>query len=87
MIPNHPDGYHVTSEINLQQIVLNNQSSNTKVEQEQRLNTHTIQDLKAQGYTDGLIRALQVNKTEFPIRFWVVDNSGSMWTTPMMDIE
>uniref|UniRef100_A0A7S2LTA3 VWFA domain-containing protein n=1 Tax=Leptocylindrus danicus TaxID=163516 RepID=A0A7S2LTA3_9STRA len=82
--PNHPDGYHVTSEINLQQIVLNNQSSNTKVEQhveqEQRLNTHTIQDLKAQGYTDGLIRALQVNKTEFPIRFWVVDNSGSMWT-------
>jgi len=83
--PNHPDGYHVTSEINLQQIILNNQQSSntTTIKEEQRpalLDAHTIEDLKAQGYTDGLIRALQVNKTEFPIRFWVVDNSGSMWT-------
>mmetsp|Transcript_21353 Transcript_21353/g.32548 ORF Transcript_21353/g.32548 Transcript_21353/m.32548 type:complete len:245 (+) Transcript_21353:205-939(+) len=44
------------------------------------LDTETIDELKLQGYTDGLIRALKVNKVEFPIRFWVVDNSGSMWT-------
>jgi hypothetical protein len=36
--------------------------------------------LKEQGYTNGLIESLQLNKLAFPLRIWVVDNSGSMKT-------
>lgn len=71
---NYTDGIHVQKNIDLQQLILNQSNSITP------LDPHTIQDLRAQGYTDGLIRSLQVNKMEFPIRFWVVDNSGSMLT-------
>jgi hypothetical protein len=34
--------------------------------------------LKDQGYTTGLIRSIARNSNDFPVRFWVVDNSGSM---------
>jgi len=37
--------------------------------------------LKEQGYTNGLIESISNNKNAFPIRIWVIDNSGSM-TTP-----
>lgn len=36
--------------------------------------------LREQGYTNGLIEALETNQRAFPISFWVVDNSGSMAT-------
>jgi hypothetical protein len=39
------------------------------------------QELKAQGYTNGLIESITRSNDEFPLRIWVVDNSGSM-TTP-----
>ena len=37
--------------------------------------------LKQQGYTSGLIQSIKNNRDAFPMRIWVVDNSGSM-TTP-----
>lgn len=37
-----------------------------------------IQALKQQGFTEGLARAMSKNNAAFPIRIWVVDNSGSM---------
>eukprot|EP00538_Stauroneis_constricta_P008938 CAMPEP_0119545810 /NCGR_PEP_ID=MMETSP1352-20130426/457_1 /TAXON_ID=265584 /ORGANISM="Stauroneis constricta, Strain CCMP1120" /LENGTH=389 /DNA_ID=CAMNT_0007590413 /DNA_START=120 /DNA_END=1289 /DNA_ORIENTATION=- len=37
-----------------------------------------ISSLKQQGFTDGLIDELQRNSSAFPLRIWVVDNSGSM---------
>jgi hypothetical protein len=36
--------------------------------------------LKEQGYTNGLIDALEMNRRAFPISYWIVDNSGSMAT-------
>jgi Mg-chelatase subunit ChlD len=36
--------------------------------------------LQAQGYTSGLIHAISQNNVTFPLRIWVVDNSGSMAT-------
>ena len=41
-----------------------------------KLNDQDIQSLKAQGFTMGLIRAMQYNAQVFPMRIWVVDNSG-----------
>ena len=32
--------------------------------------------LKDQGYTQGLIESLTTNSSVFPLRIWVVDNSG-----------
>jgi Mg-chelatase subunit ChlD len=37
-----------------------------------------IDSLKQQGFTRGLITSMTLNKREFPIRMWIVDNSGSM---------
>eukprot|EP00567_Pseudictyota_dubia_P001872 CAMPEP_0197464544 /NCGR_PEP_ID=MMETSP1175-20131217/64074_1 /TAXON_ID=1003142 /ORGANISM="Triceratium dubium, Strain CCMP147" /LENGTH=435 /DNA_ID=CAMNT_0043000525 /DNA_START=110 /DNA_END=1417 /DNA_ORIENTATION=- len=37
-----------------------------------------LEDLKNQGFTDGLAKALFANSDVFPVRFWVIDNSGSM---------
>lgn len=36
--------------------------------------------LKEQGYTDGLVEAIETNKLAFVSSIWVVDNSGSMQT-------
>lgn len=36
--------------------------------------------LKDQGYTDGLIKSIARSNMEFPLRIWIVDNSGSMAT-------
>ena len=37
-----------------------------------------IPELKAQGYTSGLAQAAVKNRYCFPIRYWIIDNSGSM---------
>jgi len=42
------------------------------------LNDNQINQLVAQGFTRGLAKALGENNMTFPLRFWVVDNSGSM---------
>lgn len=42
------------------------------------LNGHEIKRLKEQGYTDGLALALSQNNLAFPLRIWIIDNSGSM---------
>lgn len=39
---------------------------------------HQIDSLLEQGFTRGLAESLSANKMEFPLRIWVVDNSGSM---------
>jgi hypothetical protein len=36
--------------------------------------------LQEQGYTNGLIDALEKNRRAFPCNYWIVDNSGSMAT-------
>jgi hypothetical protein len=43
-----------------------------------QLSGSEIAGLKAQGYTSGLIRSIARNNMTFPLRIWVVDNSGSM---------
>mmetsp|Transcript_23082 Transcript_23082/g.48360 ORF Transcript_23082/g.48360 Transcript_23082/m.48360 type:complete len:410 (-) Transcript_23082:94-1323(-) len=45
-----------------------------------QLNSDEISALKDQGYTSGLIKSISRNNTAFPLRIWVVDNSGSMTT-------
>jgi len=37
-----------------------------------------IPELKAQGYTAGLAQAAVKNRHSFPLRYWIIDNSGSM---------
>jgi len=39
-----------------------------------------MQILKDQGFTTGLIRDLQRNAQAFPMRIWIVDNSGTFNT-------
>lgn len=34
--------------------------------------------LRDQGYTDGLIKSIARSNMDFPLRIWIVDNSGSM---------
>jgi len=36
--------------------------------------------LRDQGYTDGLIKSIARSNMDFPLRIWIVDNSGSMAT-------
>ena len=38
----------------------------------------TVKILKKQGFSEGLALSLSENNTNFPLRIWIVDNSGSM---------
>lgn len=42
------------------------------------LGADEIRSLKSQGFTMGLINAMQRNNQVFPMRIWVVDNSGAL---------
>ena len=42
------------------------------------VNPHQTSDLKKQGFTQGLIDVISSSTNYFPLRIWVVDNSGSM---------
>ena len=42
------------------------------------VNEEQVKALKKQGFTEGLALSLSENKTNFPLRIWVLDNSGSM---------
>jgi len=42
------------------------------------LDYEQLEQLRQQGYTDGLARALVESCSSFPLRIWVIDNSGSM---------
>jgi hypothetical protein len=42
------------------------------------LTQNVVESLMAQGFTQGLAEALQLNKRAFPLAMWIVDNSGSM---------
>lgn len=64
--------YSSTSSLRVQ---LNKSASQKKIEQT------TLDTLRSQGYSRGLVSTLLNNKTAFPLRIWVVDNSGSMRTT------
>jgi len=44
----------------------------------EELSSSQLRALKKQGFTEGLARSLTDNKTNFPLRIWVLDNSGSM---------
>ncbi len=44
-------------------------------------NQYQLNQLRDQGYTTGLSRELLLFTKTFPLRFWVVDNSGSMSNT------
>eukprot|EP00977_Amphora_coffeiformis_P009970 scaffold2330_cov153-Amphora_coffeaeformis.AAC.2 len=43
-----------------------------------RISSQTIRDLRDQGFTQGLAESLQTNKRAFPLSIWIIDNSGSM---------
>jgi len=44
------------------------------------LSQNETMELKGQGYTDGLIKSIARSNMQFPLRIWIVDNSGSMMT-------
>lgn len=44
------------------------------------MNDDEIKRLKAQGFTKGLVQILIQNNAAFPLRLWIIDNSGSMNT-------
>jgi Mg-chelatase subunit ChlD len=46
-----------------------------------KLSDNEILALQEQGFTRGLAKSLTINSAAFPLRIWVVDNSGSMSTT------
>jgi len=43
-----------------------------------RLNNNQTSQILAQGFTRGLVTVLEQTLTSFPLRIWVIDNSGSM---------
>jgi hypothetical protein len=45
-----------------------------------QLSRDGIYALKDQGYTDGLIESIARSNMTFPLRIWIIDNSGSMVT-------
>jgi len=49
--------------------------------EEQDINESAEKLMKEQGYTYGLIKAMGTNKSNFPLRIWIIDNSGSMKIT------
>jgi hypothetical protein len=50
-------------------------------EQAARIPEASMKALEEQGYTRGLAESLWKTKQTFPLRIWIVDNSGSMSTT------
>lgn len=42
------------------------------------LTEETINALKKQGFSEGLAKSLSQTNTNFPLRIWLIDNSGSM---------
>lgn len=52
-------------------------NKNDKIKKKRILNDAS-NDLRAQGFTDGLIQSIYGNTDVFPLRIWVIDNSGSM---------
>jgi len=44
-------------------------------------NNNANENLKGQGFTKGLIQSITRSNDSFPLRIWVVDNSGSMTTS------
>jgi hypothetical protein len=42
------------------------------------MTAYEVEALREQGFTAGLARAMTQNNAAFPLRIWVVDNSGSM---------
>eukprot|EP00586_Coscinodiscus_wailesii_P000364 CAMPEP_0172487286 /NCGR_PEP_ID=MMETSP1066-20121228/16314_1 /TAXON_ID=671091 /ORGANISM="Coscinodiscus wailesii, Strain CCMP2513" /LENGTH=395 /DNA_ID=CAMNT_0013253807 /DNA_START=73 /DNA_END=1260 /DNA_ORIENTATION=- len=44
----------------------------------QEIDKRQLQDLKDQGFTTGLAKSLFDNVQTFPLRIWILDNSGSM---------
>lgn len=45
------------------------------------LDNNQINQLRAQGYSSGMVTSIGKNNDTFALRFWVVDNSGSMAAT------
>jgi hypothetical protein len=67
------------------QLIPNSETAATPVDLPSTGGSHTedvreqqLKLLKDQGFTAGLAKALYGAKTTFPLRIWVVDNSGSM---------
>lgn len=56
-------------------VLMPSQHASTKV-----LDASDVRALQSQGYTSGLIQSMSKNTLAFPLRIWVVDNSGSMAT-------
>jgi len=50
----------------------------TTHQQNNNFNSNQMKQLRQQGYTDGLAKEMLLFTKAFPLRFWVVDNSGSM---------
>lgn len=48
------------------------------VAEKNKLSERKIKILKYQGFTRGLSNSIFISKEAFPIRFWLIDNSGSM---------
>ena len=48
---------------------------------QKELGGNEINRLKAHGFTEGLAKSFNGVKTSFPLRIWVVDNSGYMART------
>lgn len=45
------------------------------------ISKRAISSLREEGYSRGLVEAMAENATAFPLRIWVIDNSGSMATS------
>ena len=62
-------------------LLKNGRSSRVVVQHDKtptQLSAHQVQVLKEQGFPKGIINEINRNSQAFPLRIWVVDNSGSM---------